>query len=144
MNARISKCLAFATVALLAVSARADNFRDFAQLDNGRMHAGVRMQIRDDGGRRGILRLDAAGKGGALIFSPEQWRQVVSAIESKSGQVEASSGGSLKVESSGGGIKLTSVPPKGDSYGPVVVELTSASELQKAVQDVATELAKKK
>lgn len=144
MIARLVKTLTVACVALLAVAARADSYRDFAQLDNGRMHAGVRMQLRADGGRRGILRLDAAGRGGALLFTPEQWKRVLQAVQSKSGQAEAASGGSLKVESSGAGVKLTMVPPSGDSYGPVAVELASASELQSAVAAVDGELAKKK
>lgn len=144
MITRVVNVVTVAFVGLLAVTARADSFRDFAQLDSGRMHAGVRMQLRDDGGRRGILRLDASGKGGALIFTPEQWKQVLRAVQSKSGQAEAVSGGSLKVESSGAGVKLTMVPPSGDSYGPVAVELASASELQSAVAAVDAELAKKK
>ncbi len=147
-------------LAAAAVAGASDSFKDIANFESGKVTLAVRTEIRADGDRRGILRMDDYPKaGGVLIYRPQDWTKMIAAVTEAiavAGRLPAggtrpiadvvsTGGGFLRVEAVAPGgqaaLRFTRLDGPGGKYPAVVFLLPAADfpRLQRAVEDVAKE-----
>ena len=141
----------------------ADSYKEVAKFEADKTTLSIRIEFRADGGKRGLMRMDGPAGGGILIYRPRDWDAVAGGIEAaiasaeklpasasgKIAEVESTGGGFLRIEALNRGrkavLRLTRRDFPGSKYPDVVIELAAAefARLQRALDDVATELARK-
>lgn len=149
---------AFLTAALGI--AQADQYKELGHFSDGKGDLSVRLEIRADGDRRGLLRFDSGGYGGILLFDKKQWADVVSKCGQAEGasrklpggghrtlgEISCRSGGSLRVEAHKAlrkpSLRFTRLDEPGGKYPAVPFELQSSdfAAFQEALKKVSGQL----